>query len=364
MSVCENVFFHLLRKGLWEDCADALSVELTPEAWKYIYDTSKRQTVRGLLWDAIQTLPGESSPPQEIVWQWLAAIDAIEKNNEKMAEAIGATQRLLRQIGVEPVLMKGHSIGQLYAHPEWRECGDIDWFIPSQLTFQNVETCLREKALSPTPSADGSLSFIFHGIDIELHRQLIDIDAPQHQKTLRRLIEEECDMKQSIGNGIQVTVPSPILTLLMLNAHLMKHAFTVGVGLRQFCDIARAYHFWHNQYDADRLISYYNQLGLRQWTDLLHSILVSYLGLPLQELPCPLKERKADTQHLMRTVMKGGNFGQHAKSWQNASNSPTSIKWHTIKQIMSKMPLSMRYAPWEMICKVSKLTMRQHTRRQ
>ena len=415
MTRQENLFFLLLRYGLWDTHAGELPEPLpTTEEWGRVWDEAKRQTVRGLLWSAIRQLPREQRPPQPMMWSMLAAVDAIERSNEQMTEAVRASRMLLRQEGVEPILMKGLAIALLYPHPEWRECGDIDWFIPSNNVFQALPIQLRKRGIETTSSADGSLSFDLHGVDVELHQQLIDIEAPQCRKVLFQLRDENEDetlryedendnpnlnpnlnededdnvtlryenktlryededetlryenkdesLRYENGGSSPSTVistPSPLLSLVMLNAHLMKHAFTVGVGLRQFCDMARAYHTWHSRYDADRLSYYYRRLGMQRWTDLMHSILTDYLGLPAHELPFPLKRKEADSRRLMRTVLEEGNFGQHTEAWQSASGSHANIKRHTVQQIIKKMPLSMRYAPWEMMCKIGSLAVGQ-----
>ena len=355
----ERTFLRLLHIGLWEEVSEDINLAgLTTDDWVFMFETSRRQTVRGLIWSAIQTLPDEVYPPQDVMWRWLSAIDTIERNNRRMTKAIEASRQLLFQTGTEPILMKGHAVAQLYAHPEWREAGDIDWYIPSQQAFRDAKTYLQAEALSPSSSADGSLFLNLQDVDVELHPQLVDIEAPQRQNRLRRLIEEEGWQQQSLEDGGHVMTPSPLLSLIMLNAHIMKHAFTVGVGLRQFCDMARAYHVWHKQYDAEKLIVCYEQLGLRDWSDLLHTILVTYLGLPTQELPGPFKVRKADARRLMRTVMAAGNFGQQTEAWQAASNH-RAIKRHTLRRILGNMPLFLRYAPWEMTCKIIRLVIGQ-----
>lgn len=355
-----NLFFHLLRCGLWNTPAGKLPEPLpTQEEWQGVWETARRQTVRGLLWSAIGQLPREQRPPQPMMWTMLAAVDAIERSNVQMASAVGATRLLLEQEGVEPILMKGMAVGLLYTHPEWRECGDIDWFIPSGQVFKNLPAQLRRQGYAPTASADGSLSFDIQDVEVELHQQLIDIEAPQCQKVLSKLIAEEGVREIHTGDGTVFSMPSPMLSLIMLNAHLMKHAFTVGIGLRQFCDMARAYHTWHVQYDADRLTYYYKRLGLHRWTGLMHSILTDYLGLPAYELPSPLIRKEADSQRLMKAILEEGNFGQHTIAWQRAADNHANIKRHTVKQILRKMPFSMRYAPWEMICKIGSLTLGQ-----
>ena len=165
-------------------------------------------------------------------------------------------------------------------------------------------------------------------------------------------MSEGYDEMPLVGD-IRIKVPAPIVTLLLLNAHIMKHAFTVGIGLRQFCDLARAYYVLYGHYDAVKLTHALQESGMTRWSGLLHLLLSEHLGLPTDRLP--YQPAPGDSRVLLRKVMKWGNFGQHTLSWQEHASSHSNMKLHTMKRLICGLPFSMSIAPVETLYIVKNL---------
>jgi hypothetical protein len=127
----------------------------------------------------------------------------------------------------------------------------------------------------------------------------------------------------------------------MLNIHILKHACSAGVGLRQLCDMARAYSV------LPYAESVYRQMcceaGVFRWTLLLSSFLKKNLGafnLPFSDASFP------DPSPLERIVCRGGNFGHHSTSRKAAlAGRPLFRKADTFLRLLSSLPFSLRYAP-------------------
>lgn len=138
----------------------------------------------------------------------------------------------------------------------------------------------------------------------------------------------------------------------MLNAHILKHVCTVGIGLRQFCDMARAYHTLFGTYDAEQLTETYRQTGLLKWSGLMHQVLVHVLGLSADEVPTSVPALTSDGRKLIRKVLHWGNFGHYTSAGQ-------LTKLHTLRQIIRQLPFSLRYAPIETAYKIKNLVIGQ-----
>lgn len=351
MSRWQQAFFLLLQAGLWEKISADLSLfPLSAEEWQKVYDESRRQTVQGLLYRGFQLLPEHFFPPQSVLFLWLTDISVIEDNNRQMQRAIASSQRLLSQAGMEGVLQKGVTAARLYEHPELRSCGDVDWYVvPREGSWESLPSFLQERGYEPLMAADGSIFFTCEGVEIELHRRLIDIQNPRKRSLLTRLSDEGSLTMLALTDSLSVKTPQPLPTMTMFMAHMMKHALTVGIGLRQFCDMARAYHVWHGHYDTALLTDSYRRLGMQKWSMSVHGLLVNFLGLPPVELPAPLPDHHYGRQ-LMERVMLWGNFGQHTRQWPGHPS-----KQYTVRQIISNLPLSLRYAPVEAFYKIKGL---------
>lgn len=134
---------------------------------------------------------------------------------------------------------------------------------------------------------------------------MIDIETPSKKKRITAIIEEEGYSQDANTKTLAHTT-----NLLMLNSHIMKHAIGRGVGLRQLCDMARAYHTCHQTIDYKHLTKLYHDAGIEKWSILLHTFLVRHLGLPSDEQPYKNLEH-IDTEPLYAIILQGGNFGLH-----------------------------------------------------
>jgi len=346
----QQAFFVLLRCGLWETapCVPSL-FPLSEGEWKMVYDESRRQTVQGLLFRGFQQLPEQLFPPQALVMRWLADTAAAEQTYRQSVEATRRTWRLLHGAGLKPVLQKGLAVGMHYEHPEERVYGDVDWHVADMAA---AEELLRSQGIDSERRADESLSFYCHNTVVELHPQLIDLQNPGHAYALGLLLDDGQPVLQTVAPDITVSTPSVMQTLVMLQAHILKHVVTVGIGLRQFCDLARAYHVLHRRADDGRLIEYYCRLDMLRWTQLTHTFLYHYLGMPAQELPCLPDAPQNACLRLARAVLRWGNFGQHTATWQSALSLPGL---HTATQIVRNLPFALHYAPVETAHKIKNL---------
>lgn len=354
---CQEAFLLLLRAGLWEAVpTDIQLFPLSDDEWQQVYIESRRQSVQGLLYRGFQLLPESLFPPQQVMVRWLTDVNAIETANRHMLQVVSNSARILSDAGIHPVLQKGLAVAILYEHPELRSCGDIDWYIADD-EWPLVESLLKTKGVSISQAADNSIFFNCDEVDIELHRRLYDIQDPKKQPLMDALSAPDDFVTTTVAEGLSVTTPNHENTMVLLMAHLMKHAMTVGIGLRQFCDLARAYHVWHGQYDRERLTMLYRQTGMERWTATVHRLLTDYLGLSPEELPGTADTDNRRSRQLMERIHRWGNFGQHTKSWKGGHS-----KHYTVGQIIRNLPFSLHYAPREILYKVKGLVKGQRRR--
>ena len=348
MARWQETFLQLLRSGLWDrPLEDVTAFSITKEEWRLVYAESERQTVQGLCYLGLRYLPDEYYPPQSIVSQWMSATIAIKEVNEKVRTVTATVCEKLNKVGVTPVLMKGQAVAKYYEQPSLRSCGDIDLYISDNQQFEVASSLLESEQIPFRRAADGSVSFELNEVEVELHRDLIDVQRPRSKRLFSLLMEEEPFRTMRLIDDVEMKVPSPLITLLMLNAHIMKHVFTVGIGLRQFCDLARAYHILNEQYDHVKYASVIQELGLAKWSAQLHGLLTQYFGLSIEELP--YKSETVDSSRLIHKVFEWGNFGQQTTSWNKAADSNWKMKLHTVKRITLGLPYSLRLATIETI---------------
>lgn len=334
----DKALLTLLRSGLWNRPPDSPELfPLSSDEWKEVFEKSRSHTVSAIVADSLEHLPENQLPPDGILASWAVESDRIERLNGIMANVTALLSEMYRNL--RPVCFKGQECASLYARPSSRECGDIDLYFND---IEASEVVARQHGCVPEHKPDGSFTYAVQGIVVEHHQSYIDLCAPRKRKWLRTL---DAYPGFETGNGGMLR-PVPSLNLLVLHSHVMKHAFGRGVGLRQICDLARAYYSYDGMYDADKLRDMYRKAGLTSWTRMVHSFLTDYLGLGKEFLP--YVETHADASEFLRRVMLAGNFGRSMPG-----NGQGKCK--TLKAFMANALFAARYAPDEYFWQIAQL---------
>ncbi|MBR1801494.1 MAG: nucleotidyltransferase family protein [Bacteroidaceae bacterium] len=339
----QQAFLELLRSGLWNQEPECRVFPLSPAEWQQIYDEACRQTVQGIVHAAVQKLPPDLVPPWTLTVQWTSDVARLISTHRLMCSTAAQTQQLLRQAGLEPLLQKGLAAGSFYERPELRANGDIDWYIASDADFPQIQEFLQSRGYDSELRPDGSLCFEHSGIIVELHRHLVDLYSPRGREAVEALARAEGPSQIALPGPVSVANPGPAMTLLMLIAHPLKHLCSVGIGLRQFCDLACACHALRGRFDVRTLHTAIHHAALERWCRLLGLFLIEMLALPADAWPWPTDAEDgklhSDLRRLLHDVLTHGNFGLHTP----ARPSPL----HTMSQMLRRLPFSLRYAPRE-----------------
>lgn len=333
-----QALFALVRAGLWGRYDEAMAsvFPLSSEEWGRVFTIARQQTVTGIVFRGLDQLPEEELPPMGMMAKWIAYADRIEQSNRIVNDTLVMLCGHFAKSGDRAVLQKGPGVAMMYPEPLLRECGDIDLFFP------DIDGCL--DPLQGIPGAtreakpDGSWEYQVNGVVIERHSHLVDILSPRASKFVKRLIVEKGYESVNVGGSI-VLVPAPEVNLLLLSSHILKHSLGVGIGLRQFCDMAVACNFYADRVDPREMEEIYRKAGLEKWSVLLDGFLDQYLGLEVG------KTKKSDV--LLDIILKGGNFGRFTGKCEKASQSVVARKWHTFTSFMGNVCFAMTYAPGE-----------------
>lgn len=323
-----NLLMALLQAGLWERDTTLASV---PDAaqWGAVLAAAHAQAVTGLLIRGLEHLPQEQRPPHSMRLHLMAEVLTLERTSAARARTEAALLAFWTDKGLHPLVMKGSRAARYYCHPELRCCGDIDLFFPGD-EFARAKALIPEAVTEP----DGSAVFVRDGVPVELHPRYYDLPLPPEQ----------------------LPAPGSVCgELLLLSAHICKHAIGTGVGLKQLCDLARALHATEGRYDKEELREALRRSGLLRWHRMLCSLLVKNLGL---NPACCLPDfRPVPAGWLRGIVRRGGNFGQATPRRQSALHKSAAVrKADTAAAFLRHLPFSLHYAPREACATIRELT--------
>jgi len=349
LNVAYKSFFALLQAGLWSREVVCDCFPLTSEAWKQVYMLARKQTVEGIVYDGITQLPEHYFPPRDLLLKWVVVVDSIEERNRQMNRVAGELFELFTNNHITALMMKGQGVAACYDNPLHRVCGDIDWFFPDRQDFDKASGLILAKGIKVEKQAKFSKYYTWRGFTIEHHSRLIDIDNPFRAPYLHRLWIREHEHSIRLNLHEQsILLPSPLLMHLSVNAHILKHLLTSGVGIRQLCDSARLYAAYHHRIEAGTLKEIYSKSGIYRWIQLLNNLLVKHLGMPATYLPFPLAPRQ-NADRMMEDILQSGNFGFYGGPISKSTDAPQMRKKvvnHWIERLIRYVRY-VRYAPSE-----------------
>ena len=303
--------------------------ELEPSLWKEVYALARQQTVTGLMYQALSKLPARMSVPEDFVFSLAAQSARVEQRSAAVQKQAETMLGGLRRAGLSPVLMKGPAVAAFYPKPLLRESGDIDLFftaaeLPSALMI------FKKKGYAPVLTSDGSYFCDDRPASVDIHSRYIDLH---------------------VSPALHPGIPSPEATLLMLDAHILKHAMGPGVGLRQLCDMAMALRALDGQYDKDKFRQLCHRCGIGRWTRMVTCFVREELGLDVGLYPAGMPYGA-----LYGVVFGGGDFGHHAPGRRSAlSASSARRKVDTAIRFMKKASFGLQYAPREYLDRFGEL---------
>ncbi|MCW8310864.1 nucleotidyltransferase family protein [Sphingobacterium sp. InxBP1] len=339
-----DIFFQLLRIGLWGEGTLSLNQPLTAEDWDKIHRYAVNHTIEGLIFDAFAFLEEDQLPPQGLRLKWAVRVDQIERHNAKMNSVIAELFTIFSEQGIHPILQKGQGVASYYRVPNHRISGDIDWCFEDN-GYAQARNLLKEKQVNFQDTAGFSLDYDWRGIHIEHHKRTFDFRSPLKKKYLTNLLKIYEQAQQTVViHDVPIRLLAPELQLLQVNIHILKHLITYGIGVRQFCDSARLYYAVSSQIDASALKEIYRKTGILKWIHLLHKLLAERLGLPKNKLPFSYPEN-IQIDWMVDEVWYSGNFGFNDERYQQGKeivlftlpDSPKRL-WHNFKRYVKYVP--------------------------
>lgn len=342
----KDIFFYLLRIGLWRKEELTNFPELTDEDWSEIHRYAINHTVEGLIFDSFSFLKDNQLPPMSLRLKWAVRIEAIERHNIKMNHVIASQYTIFKKNGLSPILQKGQGVASCYELPLHRTSGDIDWYFENN-GYPSARNLIQKMNLQIRDSAGFSLDYNWRGIHIEHHKKLFDIQNPFKSKFLQKLqIDYNSRNQILLINDTPVKILPAELQLLQVNSHILKHLLSFGIGIRQLCDSARLYHCSISKIDKEKLKKIYKDAGILDWTHLLHYILVNYLKLPTDSLPFSIPEN-LNGDWMLEEIWQSGNFGFHDKRFESGKFTKISRQPDGANRLLLNFLKYFKYVPQE-----------------
>lgn len=325
----KEVFFELLRAGLWEK-------EVRLSAYKDIdfsevYRIAEEQSVIGLVAAGLEHV-SDMKAPQQWALQFAGQTIQLEQRNKAMNSFVAKLIEKLRNEDIYTLLVKGQGIAQCYERPLWRACGDVDLFL-SEENYKKAQALLIPIAhnVEEENSFNRHQAMTIENWEVELHGTL----RSQLGKRIDRVIDKVQEDVFCGGNvrlwdngGTQVFLPSANNDVIFVFTHILQHYFGGGIGLRQICDWCRLLYTYSGSLNQRLLESRLRKMGLLSHWKAFAALAVDMLGMPVEAMPLYNEGKKWHKKgnRILSLILESGNFG-HGRDQSYKKKYPKLIEY-------------------------------------
>ena len=325
----ENTFWTLLQAGLWQKVLPALDAPLSKEEWQGIFDLAVKQSLDGIIYDGMMMLPEEQRPDRILQLKWYGRVNKNVQVHSLLNRVLVDIVDKFEEEDIPVLLLKGQGNASFYENPQHRQCGDIDLFIGTK-NYERACQLIKAWGMDDAEECGKHLHGEWHGAHIEVHRfAAVFINPIKHRRFVKWSEEMLNDRRHTFIPSTE-TQPVPILqpdfNVFFVFYHLLHHFTSGGVGLRQFCDLARILHIYQGKLDLKELEKQLKSFGLMNQWQIIGYLLVHQIGLPQEYFPF-YKDTRSQSEEVLRIVLEEGNFGYYAENRERKNTSYIGRKW-------------------------------------
>ena len=309
-----QAFIELVRAGLWG--TDARIRPFKQIEFTEIYRLAEEQSVVGLVAAGLEHVADKKVPKKDVL-QFIGQTLQLEQRNQAMDYFIGVLVDKMRAEGIQTLLVKGQGVAQCYERPQWRSCGDVDFFLSEDnyqkakeylkpLALQVEDEYVREKHLGMTigPWVVELHGSLYSGLSSRIERELDDV----YQDSFYR-----GNVRSWQNDDVQVFLLAAENDVFYVFTHILQHFYKGGIGLRQICDWSRLLWTYRGSINVEKIEGRLKRSGLKTAWKAFAAFAVDYLGMPFEAMPLYSPDwkwkRKADK--IYKFVIEVGNFGHN-----------------------------------------------------
>ena len=175
---------------------------------------------------------------KEILLQWMAESQMLEKANVRLNDAAIQVSEWFRKKGFRTCILKGQGNALMYPNPYSRTPGDIDIWVEGG--DKRVISFVR--SISPHEKACyHHIEFpSYKGVEVEVHYRPSFLLCFWHdrklQKYYERVKEKQFSHRVMMGEQREIAIPMVEFNLIFQLTHIFSHLMNEGIGLRQLVD--------------------------------------------------------------------------------------------------------------------------------
>ena len=314
-------FFELVRYVINEGYK---APQIETDDWEPIFDIARKQCILGIVFESVLRMGQDATIPRQLKMKWFFMVNKIQNRNMLLNKRCVELAEMFHQDGFDSCVLKGQGNAMMYPNPYLRTSGDIDLFVMKKGEEMSINE-RRDLVMSYVRNKFPQMGIryqlisyhVFPDVEVGIHFLPTFVNNPLYncriQTWMEKQIKEQCQNIVELPNGVgRIAVPTIKFNIVFLLAHMMRHFFDEGIGLRQFMD----YFFLlkkakeKNVVRNEELEGLFRYLGLWKFAGATMYVMREVFALEDVFLIAPVDERRGST--LLAEILSGGNFGHYS----------------------------------------------------
>lgn len=237
--------------------------------WEALFREAVAQGVVGLAYDRL----GAYRPPRAVVLRWAATVAQMERRYRRYSLALRHLQEFYASHDIPCLVLKGHTLAQLWPVPDHRPVGDIDIYLYGRQREAD-QLMAREKGITIDTGHHHHTVFPFEGEMVENHYDFLNVHS--HRSTPP--IEARLKALASAGD-------LPLLHLLFVCRHAAIHFAANSLTLRQALDWAFLARTVRDEATWRAFYADARRMGMTPFVATLNALCTHCLGFPPATFP-------------------------------------------------------------------------------
>lgn len=329
MKLAQEQLLALVRLAIHpeEDIPKVLRVDTI--IWKEVLDEAIKQSLMGVafvgfkIWSASDYAKNSGATiDKRLLTQWVGICEKIKEDNLLLNKRTSQVCRNFAMEGFRTSVMKGQGNALIYGPnlSTYRASGDIDVWVEGG--FDKVNDYVQKIAPTTHFSEKDIIFNVFSDTEVEVHYCPYIMRNPFRNRRLQKFFTSQSEAcftnkvqlltinKKGEDVLVDAFITTTTFNLVHQLAHIQRHLFAVGMGLRHLMDYY--YQLAHAEKalssdEKEEVLYIVKSIGLERLACALTWILVEHFGLPKT---CQLwKPNKEDGEFLLEDILKTGNFG-------------------------------------------------------
>ena len=210
--------------------------DMTCMDWHGLYQFSQEQAIVGIVLPGIDRLSKNRKIdiPQDLLFEWIGQASMIETQNRLVNQRVKELTDYLKGQDQESCILKGQGNALMYPNPVMRTPGDIDVWIKG--TKKEVAAFVHQRFPEMNVQYHHMSYPVFDDVEVEVHYYPSFCYNKWHNYRLQQYFEKSGEAQFSNVNSDGYSVPTNAFNMVFQLSHMMRHFFTLGIGLRHAID--------------------------------------------------------------------------------------------------------------------------------